>query len=70
MSENQNNGTKSNRGGRRAGAGRKREENSRNNRASFMLSDVAMNNLRRLADESGTTRNDIINRLLEHPVLP
>lgn len=54
------------RGGRREGAGRKSFENARNNRAGFMLSKKALENLNRLADERHTTKNDIINTLLEN----
>ena len=53
------------RGGARAGAGRKRMENGRNVRASFMLSTKAAEALERLAAEQGTSRNDAINNLLE-----
>ncbi len=56
---------KSSRGGRRQGAGRKKLENGRNVRASFMLSTQAAQTLERLAAEQSTTKNDIINHLLE-----
>lgn len=52
-------------GGARVGAGRKRMENGRNVRASFMLSTKAAEALERLATEQGTSRNDAINNLLE-----
>lgn len=56
---------KSNRGGARQGAGRKRGENSRNIRVSFMLSPLADANLRATAEAQGASRNDVVNRLLE-----
>ena len=52
-------------GGARVGAGRKKVENSRNIRASFMLSSKANETLTRLSAESGRSKNDIINKLLE-----
>lgn len=52
-------------GGRRVGAGRKTQENARNIRASFTLSEKAVAALARLAEEQNTTKNDAINRLLE-----
>lgn len=54
-----------NRGGARQGAGRKRKENGRNIRASFMLSAEANATLDKLAKESGKSKNDVINNLLE-----
>lgn len=57
--------TKAKWGGSRKGAGRKPQENARNIRASFTLSEKAAAALARLAAEQGTTRNDIINRILE-----
>lgn len=56
---------KSTRGGARAGAGRKRGENSRNIRVSFMLSPLADTALKDAAQREGVSRNDIVNRLLE-----
>ena len=56
---------KSERGGARQGAGRKRKENGRNIRASFMLSIKANNVLEKLAEEAGKSRNDLINTILE-----
>lgn len=56
---------KSGRGGARPGAGRKRGDNSRNIRTSFVLSPLADANLRRYAEANGVSRNDVINRLLE-----
>lgn len=53
------------RGGARQGAGRKKKENSRNIRASFMLSPEAQSVLEKLAKESGKSKNDVINNLLE-----
>lgn len=53
------------RGGARAGAGRKRGENSRSIRASFMLSPAAAAALDKAAAADGCSRNDVINRLLE-----
>lgn len=64
--ENQNvERVKSGHGGARQGAGRKRGENSRNIRASFMLSADANEVLERLVQQSGTSKNDVINTLLE-----
>lgn len=56
---------KQTRGGKRLGAGRKPAENARNIRASFMLSKKADEALARLCSEQGTTRNDVINKILE-----
>lgn len=53
------------RGGARQGAGRKRGENARNIRASFMLSPKADAVLKARAEEAGVSRNDVINTLLE-----
>lgn len=57
---------KKQRGGKREGAGRKRIDNGRNIRASFMLSTKAAETLEKMALEQNTTKNDIINRLLEN----
>lgn len=56
---------KSGRGGSRQGAGRKKQENGRNIRASFMLSEKAYKVLEKLAEEAGKSRNDLINTILE-----
>lgn len=56
---------KSQRGGARQGSGRKRGENARNIKVSFVLSPLADANLRRYAEANGVSRNDVINRLLE-----
>ena len=56
---------KKQRGGARVGAGRKAQENARNIRASFMLSSKAAETLEQLATTQNTTKNDIINNLLE-----
>lgn len=56
---------KSGRGGSRQGAGRKKKENGRNIRVSFMLSEKANKMLVKLSDESGKSRNDLINTILE-----
>ena len=56
---------KKNHGGAREGAGRKKKENARSIRVSFMLSPEADAALRRRAAEEGCSRNDAINRLLE-----
>lgn len=60
------NNPKGNRGGAREGAERKKKENARNIRASFMLSAAASAALERLASESGRSKNDIVNNLLEN----
>lgn len=52
-------------GGAREGAGRKKKENSRNIRVSFMLSAEANLALQKLAEESGKSKNDVINTILE-----
>ena len=56
---------KKQRGGSRAGAGRKKTENARNIRASFMLSTKASEALERMAAQQNTTKNDVINNFLE-----
>lgn len=55
----------SGRGGARPGAGRKKGTNSRNIRVAFTLSPEAVARLAAAAEAEGTTRNDIVNRLLE-----
>lgn len=57
---------KKQRGGARLGAGRKKTDNARNNRASFMLSSKALETLERMALEGNTTKNDVINKILEN----
>lgn len=56
---------KKKRGGARPGAGRKKMINGRNIKMSFSLSSKAANELERQAVENNTTKNDIINILLE-----
>ncbi len=56
---------KSGHGGSRQGAGRKKKENGRNIRASFMLSAKANEMLEKLSEQSGTSKNDVINNILE-----
>ena len=64
--ENQNiESKKTGRGGSRHGAGRKKKENGRNIRASFMFSEKANSVLEMLAEKSGTSKNDVLNNLLE-----
>lgn len=52
-------------GGHRQGAGRKPQDNARNVRASFMLSQQAADALARLAEQKGVSRNAALNELLE-----
>ncbi len=53
-------------GGRRNGAGRKVQENARNIRASFSLSQKAADALAAYAEQHATTRNGAINDILEN----
>lgn len=53
------------RGGARPGAGRKKGTNSRNIRVAFTLSPEAVARLAAAAESQGTSRNDLVNRLLE-----
>ena len=52
-------------GGKREGAGRKAQENARNIRASFMLSQKAADALAKYAEENGCSRNAAVNDILE-----
>ena len=56
---------KKKRGGARPGAGRKKQDNSRNIRVGLSLSPEAYAFLEQLVSQSGTNKNDVINRLLE-----
>lgn len=56
---------KKQRGGKREGAGRKKNENGRNIAVAFKLSAKAFNLIERMAAERNTTKNDIINIILE-----
>lgn len=56
---------KKQRGGKREGAGRKKIGNGRNNAVAFRLSAKAFDLIERMATEQNTTKNDIINILLE-----
>ncbi len=57
--------SKSTRGGARAGSGRKPSLNPRNVRVSFCLTALAAEVLQRKADEAGVSRNDYLITLLE-----
>lgn len=59
-----NESKKTNRGGARAGAGRKRIE-GRNIAATFRISQLAKDNLARYADAHGISAQEALNRLLE-----
>ena len=52
-------------GGARANAGRKKLDNARIIKVGLSLSKKAFETLERLATEQKTTKNDIINQLLE-----
>ena len=56
---------KKQRGGARTGAGRKKMENGRNIAVALKLSAKAFETLERMATEQNTTKNDVINKLLE-----
>lgn len=56
---------KENRGGRREGSGRKPKENACNNRASFMLSQIAIENLESFAKHNNISKNKALNLILE-----
>ena len=53
-------------GGSRPGAGRKPQENARNIRASFSLSQKAADALAAYAERNATSRNAAINDILEN----
>lgn len=52
-------------GGSRSGAGRKKQEDARKIPVALRLSPKANEVLERLVKESGTNKNDVINKLLE-----
>lgn len=56
---------KSNRGGRRVGAGRKPKGEAKRITHGFVVSETAANNLKAYAEQVGKTRNDVVNELLE-----
>lgn len=57
---------KKQRGGARAGAGRKKKENGRNKSVALSLSTKAFETLEKLVEQYGTNKNDVINKLLEN----